>query len=251
MNKLLMAAAVTIFTSLSWAHDGVESRVTLESEAAGSYSAGQFNYSFQLVDTSANKSLSDKDLSITNTKILHFIAYDSSRNEFNHVHPVFNGKFWSVDLNLLVNGQYFFWAQGQLLDGTEFSVFTKALIKDGKPELPVIPLVETRNASDRMTTVTVDNSKLKAGVTAMLSYKVSRLDGKAAVITPYLGSIAHIIAAAPDGDELIHVHPMAVSDPNSGMVHATFPSAGDYRLWVQLNDQGELKTIPLSVVVSK
>ena len=39
--------------------------------------------------------------------------------------------------------------------------------------------------------------------------------------------------------------------PNTGMLHATFPAAGDYRLWIQLMDRGELKTVPLSVTVSK
>ena len=251
MKKLLLAVAVTLITSFSWAHDEGESRVTIESEIQGSYLAGTINYAFQLFDGQLNKSLSDKDLLITNTKILHFIAYDASRNEFNHVHPEFNGKFWSVDLNLLANGSYFFWAQGQLLDGTEFSIFKKAQVINGKPELPVIPLIEKRQASDGMTMVTLDNTKLKAGNPAMISYKVSRLDGKPPQITPYLGSIAHVIAVSPDGDELIHGHPMAVSDPNSGMVHASYPNEGDYRIWIQLMDQGELKIIPLSVKVSK
>ena len=47
-----------------------------------------------------------------------------------------------------------------------------------------------------------------------------------------------------------HVHPMEGSDANSGMLHATFPSAGDYRVWIQLIDHGVLKTIPLSVTVT-
>ena len=251
MKKLLLSVAVTLLTSLSWAHDETESRVTIEPEVQGSYIAGSINYSFQLFDGQLNKTLSDKDLLLTNTKILHFIAYDASRNEFNHVHPTFNGKSWEVDLNLSVNGSYFFWAQGQLLDGTEFSIFKKAQIINGKPELPVIPIVEKRKASDGMTTVTLDDTKLKVGIPAMMSYKVSRLDGKPPQITPYLGSIAHVIAVSPDGDELIHVHPMAVGDPNSGMAHASFPNEGDYRIWIQLMDQGELKIIPLSVKVSK
>jgi hypothetical protein len=37
--------------------------------------------------------------------------------------------------------------------------------------------------------------------------------------------------------------------PTSGMLHATFPSGGEYRLWIQFIDGVDLRTIPLSVVV--
>ncbi|MBY0383644.1 hypothetical protein K2X05_00670 [bacterium] len=36
---------------------------------------------------------------------------------------------------------------------------------------------------------------------------------------------------------------------NSGMLHATFPTKGEYRLWFQFNDDNQLKTIPVSVNV--
>lgn len=243
--------SILLFSIYSWAHDATENRIAIEPEVQGSYNAGMIAYSFQLFDGQSNKSLTNKDLALTQTKILHFITYDPSRSEFRHVHPAFNGKVWSVDLNLLVNGYYFLWAQGQLIDGTEFSTYTKAQIMNGKPEIPVTPLKEKRKASDGMTTLELDSSKLKAGKLTMLNYKVTRLDGQNAVVTPYLGALAHVIAVSPDGDELIHIHPMAGSSASTGMVHATFPTEGDYRIWIQLIDRGELRTIPLSVVVSK
>ena len=251
MKAVLLALAVSLAASFSWAHDEGENRVTIEPEAQGNYSAGIIPYSFQLFDTKVNKPLSDQDLVETNTKILHFIAYDSSRNEFNHVHPTFDGKAWNVELTLPANGKYYFWAQGQLKDGTEFSTFVNAQITSGKPEIPVTPLKDIRSASDRSTIVTLGKAKLKAGVLAMIDFQVSRNDGQNVQLSPYLGSMAHVIAVSPDGDELIHVHPMAGNAPNTGMIHASFPTAGDYRIWVQLIDRGVLKIIPLSVIVAK
>ncbi len=251
MKSFLLTVVLSFVTSLSWAHGDGESRVSIEPEAQGTYNAGTIQYSFQLFDGQTSKSLSDKDLVITNTKILHFIAYDPSRNEFNHVHPSFDGKVWNVTLSLLANGNYFFWAQGQLIDGTEFSTVVKAQIANGKPEIPVVPLVETRKATDKNTAFQLSNTKLKAGAMAMIDFVISRDDGKPVQLTPYLGAMAHIIAVSPDGDELLHVHPTAGSKPNTGMIHTTFPSAGDFRVWIQLVDRGELKTIPLSLVVSK
>ncbi len=250
-NILFALITATLLTSLAWAHGAGESRISIEPESQGAYTAGIIHYQFQIFDDQTQKALSDNDLVESHTKIMHFIAYDSSRNEFNHVHPAFDGKVWSVDLNLLANGNYFFWAQGQLLDGTEFSTVVKAQVINGKPENPTIPLLDKRKGTDRLTTIELANTKLKAGKMAMINFKITREDGKAPEITPYLGAMAHVIAVSPDGDELTHVHPMAGSTPNTGMFHATFPTEGDYRIWVQFNDMGQLKTIPISVVVSK
>ena len=85
----------------------------------------------------------------------------------------------------------------------------------------------------------------------MLNFTVSRVDGTAVVLTDYLGALAHVISTPTNGDALNHVHPMAASKPSTGLLHATFDDAGDYRLWIQLIDGGVLKTIPLSVTVLK
>lgn len=251
MKQILLTLALVLGSTLCWAHPDEDNRISIEPEVQGSHSAGPIQYDFQLFDSQTKKALGEKDLVETHTKILHFIAYDSSRNEFNHEHPTFDGKVWSVGLNLAVNGTYFFWAQGQLNDGTDFSTFAKAQLIDGKPEILAVPLSEKRRATDNFTTLELDKVKLKAGKEAMINYKVTREDSLKPELTPYLGALAHVIAVSPDGDQLIHVHPMAGSSPTTGMIHVTFPTEGDYRLWVQLVDRGELKTIPLAVSVSK
>ena len=251
MKQIILTITLVLITSFSWAHGGGENRISIEPESQGTYAAGLIHYTFRLFDDQNQKALADKDLAETHTKILHFIAYDPSRNEFNHVHPVFNGKVWSVDLNLLVNGNYFLWAQGQLLDGTDFSVVVKAQITNGKPEIPIVLLGDVRKGTDNLTTIELDKTPLKAGAMAMINFKVSREDGQTPEMAPYLGALAHVIAASPDGDELIHVHPMEGNAANTGMIHANFPTEGDYRIWIQFIEHGELKTIPLSFTVSK
>ena len=251
MKNIFLTLILALVSMIAWAHPNEESRITIEPEIQGSYNSGSIQYAFQLFDSQTKKTLSDKDLVETHTKLLHFIAYDSSRNEFNHEHPAFDGKVWSVALKFDVNGTYFFWAQGELHDGTKFSTFVNAQVINGKPEIPVVALSEKRKATVNLTTLTLDKTKLKAGSSAMVNFKITREDGLKPELTPYLGALAHVIAVSPDGDELIHVHPMAGSTPDTGMIHATFPSEGDYRIWVQLIDRGELKTIPLAVTVSK
>lgn len=228
-----------------------ENRVLIQPKNQGSYQAGKIEYSFQLIDAESNKIIRERDLNDSHTKKLHLIAYDPSLKEFNHVHPIFDGNIWKVDLDLPVNGNYFIWVQGELSDNTEFSSLTRAVLINGKSANPNLPLGDVRKGIDNKTVFELANTKIKAGKEVMLNFKVSRSDGLAPVIKPYLGALAHVIATPAVGDELIHVHPMKGDQPNTGMIHATFPTDGEYRLWVQFIERDELKTIPLSVTVSK
>ena len=250
MKKLILAFGLILSMGAN-AHPVDEPRVVIEPLGTGHYLAGEIQYDFQLFDTVAKKPIAEIDLNESHTKKLHFISYDAALQEFSHVHPTFNGKIWHVTLQLPVNGKYFFWAQGELADKTEFSTFVDAMVMNGKPENQVIPVGDIRQAVDRSTQVELDKTTIKAGQMTMINFKISRTDGIDPVITPYLGEFAHLIATPADGDELTHVHPMAGGKPNTGMIHATFEKEGDYRIWVQLMDHAELKTIALSVTVLK
>lgn len=227
-----------------------DGRISIQPENQA-FQAGIFEYAFQLHDNDKEKMLTELDLQESHTKKLHFITYDLSLNEFSHVHPAFDGHLWKVQLNLQVNGKYFIWTQGTLLDGTEFSSLTHASVVNGLPSIPILPLGDVRQASDGKTIFELAKTKIKAGKMVMLNFKVTRSDGSAPIMEPYLGALAHVIATPSQGTELIHVHPMVGNEPNTGMFHATFPKEGAHKLWVQFIEHDELKTMPLSVIVSK
>ena len=252
MKKLLITLIMlTTSTLFALADASTSQRISLEPLGSNHMQAGNINYTFQLVDNTSKKTLSDTDLIESHTKKLHFITYDVALKEFRHVHPTFNDGNWSVALDLPVDGNYFFWAQGMLVDKQEFSVLTQGMVMGGKPQNPIQPIGDVRTGIDRNTKIVLEKTKIKSGKMAMLGFTISRTDGKAPVLSPYLGAFAHVIATPTDGNELTHVHPAAGNKPNTGMLHSTFPTEGSYRLWVQLIDGGELKTIPLSVIVTK
>ncbi|MBO9667424.1 MAG: hypothetical protein J7501_11515 [Bdellovibrio sp.] len=226
-------------------------RVHAQAVSEGNLVAGEITYKFTLKDTDSGENLSDRDLRESHTKKLHFIAYDISLQEFNHVHPIFENGSWTAQLSFPVNGQYFLWAQGELNDGTEFTAPLRAEVVNGKPAWSTTDLGDHRTGSDKSTIVTLSNRAIRAGKMAMIDYTVSREDGLSPIITPYLGAMAHVIAVSPDGEQMLHVHPMDGATADTGMLHTTFPKPGDYRLWVQLVDREELKTVPLSVSVLK
>jgi hypothetical protein len=251
MKKALLGVLILLGYLHAGANSGAESRISIEPKTQAPLNAGTTHFKFELLDENTKKTVGDQDLVDSHTKKLHLIAYDASLNEFNHVHPSYNGNIWETELALPVNGIYFVWAQGQLQDGTEFSAVVKTQVQGGKLETPPTPLGDHRKASDKGTVIELAATKVKAGKMVMLNFRIYREDGQPPQITPYLGAFAHVIAASPEGDELIHVHPMEGNTPDTGMLHATFPTEGDYRVWVQLIDNGELKTIPLSVSVFK
>ncbi len=251
MKTIVLLLITFCFVQTGYSNSSLEKRISIQPESQSAFHAGTFEYVFQLHDSVENKMLTEQDLTESHTKKLHFITYDTSLKEFRHVHPVFDGHIWKVELSLPVNGKYFVWNQGTLLNGTEFSSATQALVIDGLPENPILPLVEVRQASDGQTVFELAKTKIKAGKMVMLNFKVTRSDGATPIMEPYLGALAHVIATPSQGTELIHVHPMQGSEPNTGMFHATFPKEGAYKLWVQFIEHAELKTMPLSVIVSK
>lgn len=249
MRTLLAAILLTVVGQFASAH-GDESRVALEPEIQVA-SAGKVIYQFQLVDTKNNKLVTDQDLNISHEKKLHFMAYDPSLKEFQHVHPEFDGKIWSVELNFSVDGNYWVWAQGELsIDSEEFTSSNRLNISGGAPAWPMPPdLADIRSGVSGNSKVEISTNKIVAGKMTMLMVKLTRADGTDADIKPYLGAFAHVVAVPEDGDALMHVHPMDGAKPNEGMIHATFATAGEYRLWIQFQDGENLRTIPLSIKV--
>ena len=79
--------------------------------------------------------------------------------------------------------------------------------------------------------------------------ELSRTDGTKPVLKPYLGALAHVVVVPLTGDKLIHVHPMEGDTPTKLMVHTNFPKSGDYRVWIQFDDGGELKTASMALKV--
>jgi hypothetical protein len=246
--KSLFLLISLIFTFALHAHEETQ-KVALEPELF-SNNAGHISYSFQLIDLEKKVLIKDTDLTLGNEKLLHFIVYDSSLTDFQHLHPVYNGKSWIIEFDLKRNGNYWIWGQGVLTrNSTEFSASNNLEILGGLEAYPAPAELElTRTGNDSISAITLDNATITAKKTVMLNLKFSRTDGSTPLISNYLGAMAHVIAVTDDGDSLVHVHVMA-SKPTQGMIHATFENAGKYRLWIQFLDNNILRVVPLAIEV--
>ncbi|MBC7690240.1 MAG: hypothetical protein H7222_00595 [Methylotenera sp.] len=250
-NLVFAIGSVLLLSAPAFAHPE-DGRVGVELESANSVQAGKIHLSFDLVDLVAKKLLTDQDVSVSREMKIHGYVYDSALKEFKHVHPEYRDGVWGVDVELPVNGDYRFWASGVLAsDQEEFKGSVKLKVSGGLPANLPTELSENRTGADGNSVIEVSVDPIQAKKPAMLMLMFSRNDKTTPVITPYLGAMAHVTTVPDDGDSLIHVHPMETDSKDLLMLHAEFPEAGNYRMWVQFIDGDSLKTVALTVTVNE
>lgn len=251
MKTLLLILTSFLLTTFAFAHDE-ENGISIDSNISSTINANKVHYVFDLYDNTNKKNITDTDLTLSHEKLLHLFIYDQGLKEFLHLHPTFENGQWVADFDLNKNGKYWIWTQGTLAsDGDEFSSFENVTVINGTTENSIpTSLGDIRTASDNISVATI-TGKAKAGSNSMLMVKFTRNDGTNPEISDYLGAFAHAVIVSLDGKNLIHAHPMNTSKPNEGMLHVTFPKEGDYRVWIQFLDAKIVRTVPISIKVTK
>lgn len=251
MKNIFILLISLVLTNFAFAHDE-ENGISIDSNISSTINAGTIHYVFDLYDNVNKKNITESDLSLSHERLLHLFVYDQGLKEFSHLHPTFENGQWVTDITLPKNGKYWIWAQGTLAsDGDEFSSFENVSVTNGENSNPIpTTLGDIRTSSDGNSVATI-SGKAKAGASSMLMVKFTRNDGTNPEISDYLGAFAHAVIVSLDGSSLIHAHPMNTSKPNEGMLHVTFPKEGDYRVWMQFQDAKVVKTVSISVKVTK
>jgi hypothetical protein len=73
-------------------------------------------------------------------------------------------------------------------------------------------------------------------------------------IEPYLGAMAHMLAASSDLIDMMHSHPLQVTDGSDYkqlQFQMIFPRAGIYRVWVQSQRKGIVNTVAFNIPVEE
>lgn len=189
------------------------------------------------------------------TKLMHVFVVREDLTDFYHVHPsMAPDGTWSTPLTLRNPGPYRLVTDFVALDeqnqpnplvlGIDFTVA-------GPYEPQPLP-APTRETSVDGFTVRVDGD-LVAGQASMMTVRISRGGAPVTDLRPYLGAMAHIAAFHEGVLEVVHMHPQdAPSDggsPSELMVHAEFPAAGLYRMFIQFQTGDQLHTAPITVAV--
>ncbi|MER6502147.1 hypothetical protein ABT218_22840 [Streptomyces sp. NPDC001455] len=187
-------------------------------------------------------------------KELHFIAVRRDTSGFQHVHPVRDEKgVWTTELTLTPGDWRFFTDihpaahTGTLTLGADVAV---AGAYDPRP-LPEA----TRTSRIGTYAVTLDG-ELRAGEASDLTLAVSR-DGRPVTdLEPYLAAYGHLVALRVGDLGYLHVHPEGA--PGDGTTAAgpeisfmaVAPSAGAYRLYLDFQHEGTVRTAEFTVHAS-
>jgi hypothetical protein len=85
-----------------------------------------------------------------------------------------------------------------------------------------------------------------AGVPAHVQFEVAE-QGRpvTAELQPYLGAMGHLVAIREDDLKYLHTHP----DGGAPAFHVEYPTAGNYRVFVQFRHRGRVHTAAFTVAV--
>jgi hypothetical protein len=147
---------------------------------------------------------------------------------------------WSVDLTLEQAG--FFRAFADFTANGNALTLGVDIVAEG--ELRLSDVQET-NAIARTDgyEVAIEPERLAVGRPSTLAFAVRRDGHPVEDLEPYLGAMGHLVALRRGDIAYLHVHPMAYGRPGVIEFHTEFPTAGQYRLFLQFAHAGEVRTV--------
>ncbi|MER5338597.1 hypothetical protein [Micromonospora sp. NPDC002717] len=189
-------------------------------------------------------------------KDLHLIVVRRDLAGFQHLHPTLAADgTWSVPIAVAAPGQYRVFADFQPdghADGLTLGVDVPAPGDYRPASLPT----PARTATIDGYAVTLDGD-LTPGGSSTLTLSVNK-DGRPVTdLEPYLGAYGHLVALR-DGDlAYLHVHPDGT--PGDGRTaagpqvtfHTEVPSAGAYRLFLDFQHGGKVRTVAFTAVAGQ
>ena len=184
---------------------------------------------------------------------VHVFIVGRSLDFFAHVHPEeLPGGVFEVK-HAIPSGEYMvvadFLPRGGSPQTLQRAIVTRGASGGGKvPHLPANILTQT--ARGVRATLTVDD--VVAGKNGHLTFAVADTSGRPVTdLEPYLGAPAHLFIASADLTETTHAHPEVTAAAGSQLeFDVTFPQPGGYRLWLQVQRQGEVITLPFTLIVT-
>ncbi|KJS53755.1 hypothetical protein VM98_23220 [Streptomyces rubellomurinus subsp. indigoferus] len=174
-------------------------------------------------------------------KELHLIVAPRDLSTFQHLHPTrAEDGTWSARAAVPAAGEYRVFAD--FLPDGETEGLTLGADLHAAGDLRPAPLPETGR------TVTVDGytvtltGDLTPGHGDQLTLSVSK-DGRPVTdLQPYLGAYGHLVALRAGDLAYLHVHPQSTTPGPAITFHATAPSGGTYRLFLDFQHAGTVHT---------
>ncbi|GAA3375202.1 hypothetical protein [Streptomyces racemochromogenes] len=206
--------------------------------------AGQGELRFSVKDAQGRKVTGYKT---EHGKELHFIVASRDLTVYRHLHPVrAQDGTWSAPVDLPAAGAYKAFADFAP-DGPGAKNVTLGADLSVPGAYAPAPMPPALNAAEVDGYRVALGGTLDPGKAGELKLTVSK-DGKPVTdLEPYLGAYGHLVALR-DGDlAYLHVHPNEGGPGPDVSFTATAPSAGTYRLFLDFQHEGKVRTAAFTV----
>jgi hypothetical protein len=193
------------------------------------------------------------DYTVSHDKDLHLIVVRRDLSGFQHVHPSLAADgTWTIPLAVAAPGQYRVFADFQPAGHAEGLTLGADVPARGDYQPRPLPAAQRSTTVDGYT-VTLAGALVPGG-SSRLALSVSKGGVPVTDLQPYLGAYGHLVALRDADLAYLHVHPDG--EPGDGQTaagpdivfHADVPSAGTYRLYLDFQHAGTVRTAEFTAV---
>ncbi|MGG5254027.1 hypothetical protein ACQYAD_11085 [Neobacillus sp. SM06] len=184
-------------------------------------------------------------------KQMHLLAISRDLSIFQHLHPIYQGEgIFTVTATFPKGGEYRLFADFTPGGGTQ-QLATFELYVEGKgteeivhPDKKLVKTVDDLNFS-----LEIPKLQLKEHIPMIFSVK-DQAGNPIHTLEPYLGSVGHVVIVSQDLTQFLHAHPVDESVTGPSVEYMTsFPAAGVYKIWGQFKKNGQVYTVPFTILV--
>lgn len=182
-------------------------------------------------------------------KIMHLIVVSNDLEHFAHLHPDYkeNGRF-EVSANFPTPGEYTLFSDYKPAGQKEALSLTNISIPGSVP-LPkdLSKYEKIKTLSDTKVSLKPSQDKIKAGEEVSLIFDLKDNKNQAIKdLQTYLGEKGHLVIIKSSSPltraDYIHAHAIKSKSDENIEFHTKFPKSGTYKMWMQFNRNGNIKT---------
>lgn len=191
-------------------------------------------------------------LAVVHEKKMHVIIVRKDLSEFFHQHPTFTAQGdYNVPFIFKTGGDYVVY-EDYTPAGEAHQLGRQVVSVAGPGTAPVVYKRDAlRWASNGYEAVLSFDNLPRVGQPLVLQVKINRRGHPVTDLNQYLGALGHMVVISQDTEHYLHVHPQDQTDrgPVIGF-HTGFDQAGLYRVFLQINHGGQIRTADFTVNVA-
>ncbi len=234
--------------------------VTVRLDAGGSVRAGQAAAFLLDLRDYQQTPLSAEDIAVSHTERIHLMAVDPSLSDYQHLHPAATGApgQYRFELTPRYSGRYAIYLDFIPLRGGRRVLLATDFEAAGEAAAPSFDSGGAPAGGGLRFTLEGAEQPVAAGEAAFLRLRVETSDGRPAVLGPVMGAWGHLVAFDPARSGFAHLHPLTpyiagqTLRPPEALDFSFLPDRpGKYRLWAQVNVDGQDRFAPFDVKVRR